>query len=275
MTWRDFPGLEGLYQYSDDGKVRAFPTPQQPDFADEWRRAREAQIFTEELLDAFLYQVNDSFTTMQSSSSAKDSRERAPGEDYSYLRPAPEPTRQPRLIGLYSPSPGCGKTTVAKALAPYGYERISFAQPLRDMLTPFLAALDYPATALTSPIHKDTPIRELGISPRDLMRTLGTEWGRTCVNPDTWLILAGRSIDRIHLADGYVVIDDVRFPNEANFILKRGGRLWKIERRNAVPASGHTSDTSMADWDDFDEVIYNDGSLQCLIDDVASLIRYP
>jgi hypothetical protein len=206
---------------------------------------------------------------------AKDSRERAPGEDYSYLRPAPEPKGQPRLIGLYSPSPGCGKTTVAKALAPYGYERISFAQPLRDMLTPFLAALDYPATALTSPIHKETPIRELGISPRDLMRTLGTEWGRTCVNPDTWLILAGRSIDRIHLAGGYVVIDDVRFPNEANFILKRGGKLWKIERQDAVPASGHASDTSMADWSDFDVVIHNNCSLKWLIHDVASLIRYP
>lgn len=251
--------------------------------------------------------------TLTAADLAKDSRERRPGDDYSYLREAtgasessPEidgaryysPTNDPnarypsvtkdpfkfsapgpgcKLIGLYSPFPGCGKTTVAKALAPYGYERISFAQPLRDMLEPFIRGLGLEGTSwLTSPSLKDEPIPGLNVSSRHLMRTLGTEWGRSCVHPDIWPTIALSRVKKIIWGGGSVVIDDVRFPNEAVLIKKHGGQLWRVERPDATAASEHPSDTSMADWvlEDFDEVIYNSGSLKCLIDGVADLVEH-
>jgi hypothetical protein len=204
---------------------------------------------------------------------AKDDRDRSAqaGHTGEYWQKEPFPG----LIGLYSPSPGCGKTTVAKALSPYGYERVSFAQPMRDMLAPFLQALGYGESYLSDPWRKDSRLHELGVSPRHLMRTLGTEWGRDCVHTDVWALLALKRIKDIRILAGLVVVDDVRFPNEAELIRKHGGQLWKIERKDAALASDHASDTSMADWDDFDAVIHNNGSLKCLIDDIASLIEHP
>jgi hypothetical protein len=214
-------------------------------------------------------------STPQQSSSAKDDRDRsAQGGHAEATEPRPS-SRLPGLIGLYSPSPGCGKTTVAKALAPYGYERVSFAQPLRDMLTPFLDALGYSENYLSQPWLKESPLHEIGVSPRNLMRTLGTEWGRTCVHPDVWAVLASMRIRKIQHNGGLVVIDDVRFPNEAELIRRHGGQLWLITREESVPASNHASDTSMADWDDFDAEFHNNGTLRCLIDDVADLMEHP
>ena len=215
------------------------------------------------------------FTAMLSSPSAKNDRDRsAQGGHAEATEPRPS-SDFPGLIGLYSPSPGCGKTTVAKALAPYGYERISFAQPLRDMLTPLLETLGYHEGYLNKPHLKERPLREIGVSARDLLRTLGTEWGRTCVHPDIWAMLASSQIREVQRSGGLVVIDDVRFPNEAELIRKHGGQLWLITRKDAVQASGHASDTSMADWNDFDVKLSNNGTLRCLIDDVANLMEHP
>ena len=238
----------------------------------EWRDMRQMQLFAEELLDSFRCQINNSFATMQSPSSARDSRDRsAQGGHAEATEPRPS-SRLPGLIGLYSPSPGCGKTTVAKALSPYGYERVSFAQPMRDMLAPFLQALGYSESYLNDSWRKDSRLLELGVSPRHLMRTLGTEWGRDCVHTEVWALLALKRIEDIRMRGGLVVVDDVRFPNEAELIRRHGGQLWKIEREESVPASDHASDTSMADWEDFDVLIHNDGSLKSLLDHVHCLI---
>ncbi len=211
---------------------------------------------------------------------AKDNRDRsAQGGHAEATEPRPS-SRLPGLIGLYSPSPGCGKTTVAKALSPYGYERVSFAQPMRDMLTPFLKALGYSGSYLNDSWRKDSRLLELGVSPRHLMRTLGTEWGRDCVHTEVWALLALKRIKDIRMRGGLVVVDDVRFPNEAELIRTHGGQLWRIEREESVPASDHASDNSLAyweeaDWEAFDVLIHNDGSLKCLLNDVHALISSP
>jgi hypothetical protein len=61
------------------------------------------------------------------------------------------------------------------------YARAAFADPLKDMLVTGLSVtrerdLDGP--------HKHDPTNYGGKSPRELMQTLGTEWGRELIDPD-------------------------------------------------------------------------------------------
>jgi len=74
------------------------------------------------------------------------------------------------LIGLYSPCPQCGKTTLANLL---DHERMSFADPLRDMVMLLLHRLSYDLETTERFLHgdlKEHTIPELGNrSPRYLL----------------------------------------------------------------------------------------------------------
>lgn len=102
----------------------------------------------------------------------------------------------PTLVGLYSPTPGCGKTTSAEYLRAFGFKRLSFAGPLRRMVAVLLTELGYDYDQLDTllGLNKEQPLPSLGVSSRDLMRTLGTEWGRQCVHPQIWLMCASQSL---------------------------------------------------------------------------------
>jgi hypothetical protein len=67
-----------------------------------------------------------------------------------------------------------------------------------------------------------------------------------------------------------VVISDVRFPNEAEAIKKLGGSVWRINRRNHSAANGHTSEHALDNYM-FNHVIYNDGTVDDLTDEVFML----
>ena len=43
-----------------------------------------------------------------------------------------------RIIALYSPRPGCGKSSIAAALQKQGWAVVSFAEPMRQMVMTFL-----------------------------------------------------------------------------------------------------------------------------------------
>lgn len=96
------------------------------------------------------------------------------------------------------------------------------------------------------------------VTPRLAMQTLGTEWGRRLF-ADVWVEATLREI-----RDGErVVLCDVRFPNEAIAIRRRGGRVIRLTRGR--PESAHPSETALADRTDcFDAVIDNQGSLEDL-----------
>ncbi len=165
----------------------------------------------------------------------------------------------PRLIGLYSPAPGCGKTTAANLFIEH--QRVSFAAPLKravwrllDKLNIRLPGAHYVYT------DKEAIIPELGVSARHMMQTLGTEWGRACIHPDFWVMIARAKTQRI-MADGRsVVIDDVRFPNEAAMIRELGGELWRIDRPGIAYDGDHSSEGGLEEITP-DRVIVNDGTI--------------
>ena len=166
----------------------------------------------------------------------------------------------PRLIGLYSPAPGCGKTTVANLLIEH--RRVSFAAPLKGAVSNMLHELGIVGVHFVH-TDKEAIIPELGVSARHMMQTLGTEWGRACIHPDFWVKIARAKTQRTMNDGGCVVIDDVRFPNEAAMIFELGGELWRIDRPGVTYNGDHSSEGGLEDITP-DRVIVNDGSIDQL-----------
>ena len=174
-----------------------------------------------------------------------------------------------RLIGLYSNAPGSGKSTIAGMLR--GYKRLSFADPLRKFSAQILLSLGYNGLTWLR-YKKEEKIAELGVSPRQMMQTLGTEWGRSCIHPDLWIMVAAGTVEKQLKRGRNVVIDDVRFPNEAEMIRKLGGELWLVDRPGVVYEGNHASEGALHSIVP-DAVINNSGSLTQLRQVVACLLE--
>lgn len=167
----------------------------------------------------------------------------------------------PKIIGLWSAAPGCGKTTVAQMICDETSVHciLPFADPLKQMVIHLLIAAGYTPAAASQYVHveKQEPLTLLPGSPtaRFLLQTLGTQWGRQIVADDLWLRVWILQAQRHE----FVIADDVRFPNEAKAVTELGGEMWCITRPGCVDTSGHESERGLGDIA-FDRVIVNDGS---------------
>jgi hypothetical protein len=159
-----------------------------------------------------------------------------------------------------------GKDTVANfIIAAIGGYRYSFADPIRAMLVPLGVDMNDPYWQA----RKEDIIPALGVSPRRMMQTLGTEWGRNLINPDLWIILAHQRL----LQNGPgMVIPDVRFENEAAWIRKHGGWIIHVIRPDAKAIEAHASEDGI-EVQDTDAQIFNSGTLEELQLSVRKLLR--
>lgn len=177
----------------------------------------------------------------------------------------------PRLIGIHAPVPGSGKTTIANFLVEkYNYHRIPFADPLKLMTRSLLQSFGYTITygdmLLNNPILKEQILPELGVTPRFMMQTLGTEWGRKIIHPEIWLLAWKRSVEELGIY-GNVVVDDVRFPNELDIVKSHpSSTLWWVDRPSAAVTTevmAHSSQQPL-DQAQFDQIIVNNGTIKDL-----------
>jgi hypothetical protein len=136
----------------------------------------------------------------------------------------------PVLIGLMG-NRGIGKTTTAKAVCDRyeGFRRMSFADAVRAAGNEYFANERIKDPVISRWLHsvgeqpfahgtKDTPIPGLGITPRDILIEIGE--GRRQDDPNVWV---DKIVDQIVDFTGHVIIDDVRFENEVDFIHSAGG----------------------------------------------------
>lgn len=150
-----------------------------------------------------------------------------------------------------------GKDTIVRHLvANYGYVQQSFAEPLRKFVCELVGidrrALDY---------VKEDVVKWLGKSPRQMLQTLGTEWGRSMVNENIWILVGMDSAERTQRHAGKPsAFSDVRFENEADAIRQRGGRIIHVVRPDALEVAAHVSEAGVPRHES-DIVIVNDGSL--------------
>jgi hypothetical protein len=177
------------------------------------------------------------------------------------------------LIGLTGRA-GAGKDTAADYLcAEYGFVRASFAEPLKSMLEAMLEHANIDHIWLHEPGFKNEAIPGLAVSARELMQTLGTEWGRRLIHTDLWVQLLDRhlGIRAGHPVHDRIVITDVRFQNEGEWVRANGGHLLRLAREQAVAVRAHESEAHiealMADT-----ALHNDGSVQHLQDMLDGLM---
>jgi hypothetical protein len=183
----------------------------------------------------------------------------------------------PFLIGLTGVA-GAGKDTAADRLCSHhGFERHAFAEPIRDMLTALLVGMGLDYAYLFERHLKERPLPHLDVTPRSLMQTLGTEWGRELFGPQFWVCCAALTLglhDRPTSTPVHdrIVLTDVRFAEEAAWIKSFGGVIVRIDRAGAGIPGQHVSELQAqhikATWR-----IANNGTVADLhqhVDDMAS-----
>ncbi|GAB1389891.1 MAG: hypothetical protein AMXMBFR78_11610 [Rubrivivax sp.] len=180
-------------------------------------------------------------------------------------------SHRPLLIGLIGRA-GAGKDTVAGYLEDeHAFERIGFADPIRDMVLALFNRAGIPEAWASERALKEQPTG-LGVSYRRIAQTLGTEWGRSCIAPDLWIRIAALQLDQCVLQQHAVVISDVRFANEAAWIRQRGGVLVRVLRDGPPAAADHISEHELANLQ-VDHELLNHGGLETLFDQVERLIE--
>lgn len=118
-----------------------------------------------------------------------------------------------------------GKTTVARQLCAKGFHELAFADPIVDALT---MIFDVPSEYRTS--KKEHSLPGFNFSYRKATQTLGTDWGRRMLDPDLWIQVLANRIQMVADDSDCIVISDVRFENEAQWIRSQGGEVWHIVR---------------------------------------------
>lgn len=176
------------------------------------------------------------------------------------------------IVGIHGKAVS-GKDTVADQLVrEFAAAKESFAAPLYKGLA---VMLDIPVADLQRRATKEEPIEWLDRSPRFLLQTLGTEWGRDLVGWDVWVRALHRRCEQVEAVwedNGYLprawVISDVRFEDEAAFV-REHGVLIHLVRDGAPPVNGHVSELGVEFRADVDLVLENNGTL----DDLAAAVR--
>ena len=178
-----------------------------------------------------------------------------------------------------------GKSELAKVCEQYGYERLYFALPLKQLCADILkisiddlnkAKVEKTEIGVTIEkdicelISKETDIpfdtvMEIcnGVKIRDvrhMLQFIGTDLIRK-YNTDWHVNKIRAMIDK----DKNYVIDDVRFPNEKKMIEELEGECWFIVRPTLDNISNHESETSIT-WNDcWNRIIINDSTLPILL----------
>lgn len=152
----------------------------------------------------------------------------------------------------------------------------SFAAPIKTMAAVLLDYFGMGSIMDNSTLvpfiegdRREEVIEGIGVSTRQILQTLGTEWGRDTVNPDLWLNCMETRIRNYEMAKdhGYkgaiVFITDLRFDNEAQLVRRLGGRTIKIIRDDLPAVAPHVSEAGIA-FNLIDEVVSNNSSFEDL-----------
>ena len=138
------------------------------------------------------------------------------------------------LIGLVG-FIGSGKGTIADILTKkHNFTKLSFADTLKDATA---AIFGWQRHLLEGDTDESRSWRETPdewwsarfgyeLTPRLALQMMGTEAGRDVFHSDIWLC----SLERRMELYPNVVIADVRFPNEIDFIQSKGGFIVRISR---------------------------------------------
>jgi len=170
---------------------------------------------------------------------------------------------KPAVIG-FAGKARSGKDTAGKYLVDnYQFAHYYFAKPLKEGAKLMFNLTDEQIE------NKEKVIEPWGKSPRELYQLLGTDVARS-IDRKVWIKNAEMFV-RKH--PGFsVVITDVRFTNEAEWIRSKGGIVIYLESktRGINSGTGHSSENGLT-GDDVDVLIENDGTINALYEKIEAL----
>jgi hypothetical protein len=128
---------------------------------------------------------------------------------------------------------GSGKGTVGDMFESHGFVKDSFAKPLKDACS---VMFGWPRELLEGDTEVSRKWREepdtfwsekfgYSFTPRYALQLMGTEAGRNVFHQDIWVMSL---LNRAKGKD--VVVTDVRFKNEINYIQENGGIIVRVKR---------------------------------------------
>lgn len=112
------------------------------------------------------------------------------------------------------------------------------------------------------------------LTPRKLLQLLGTECGRQIIHPNIWI----NALFADYNASSKWIISDTRFPNEIESIKKHNGLTIRINRDSVLrtgkvfDTDNHESETALDDYQGFDYVIDNNGTIEELKEVVKDIL---
>ncbi len=195
----------------------------------------------------------------------------------------------PKLIGIHGHARAGKDTAAAFLVSTYkDHYTESFAEPLKDAAS---AAFGVYRGYFDSPDYKEVPVEGWEVSPRQIVQFMGTELFRHQIGGllrgianDFWVRRLERRLTNQFIPDEQgeyspidtVVIPDVRFQNEYEWILDNGGFIFHLVRPGAdgnVGILGHASESSL-DLHNKERTyeILNDGTIPELHRKIANAI---
>jgi hypothetical protein len=166
-------------------------------------------------------------------------------------------THTKRSVATHSVSGliGSGKSTIATFLNTTGYRSVSFAGPLKDIVS---WLFNLPRDMLEGDTRESREWREvhnerIGMTPRKVLQLFGTEVGRHA-DVEVWT----RAL--VSNATGKIVVTDARFSNELELLHSMGIITLCVVRGTGGSPGAHVSETSHQDFV-FDHTIDNNGTL--------------
>jgi hypothetical protein len=163
-----------------------------------------------------------------------------------------------------------GKDTAAEAFVKHhGFVRVAFADAVKEAALALDPIVDFDPVLGTfdrlSEVVAGLGWEEAKEIPevRRILQRIGTEVVREVVHPRGWLMAWNRKV--AELADQgvrHIVVPDVRFRNEADYVTQLGGRVIRVVRPS-LPDSvdNHASETEQDDIE-ADLTVVNEGSAE-------------
>ncbi len=153
------------------------------------------------------------------------------------------------------------------------WEEKSFAKKLK-MIVSLLTGCNIEALESEEFKNKTVPITwsnsKLGITTyRDMLQKIGTELFRENIHNRIWIDLLFEDYKESPFTRW--LITDVRFRDEANEVINRGGFIIKINR--GTSESSHLSERDMEGYLNYKYIIDNNGTLYDLIGKVKNIMR--
>tara|TARA_B100001093_G_C26845475_1_gene1022578 strand:+ start:1272 stop:1889 length:618 start_codon:yes stop_codon:yes gene_type:complete len=194
------------------------------------------------------------------------------------------------IIGLCG-NKGSGKDTMADNLVfTENFIKIAFA----DFIKSALVELFGWDNNIFDPQNKETTDEYWGISPRKMCQELGTEFLRIhcqdfiskkfkLPNGDDYegtfhIKRINQDITKLLNLNSKcnIIISDIRFQDELNYVKKLGGKIIKIENENVQKNeySNHISEKNLNELKDIDYTIHNNGTINEFKKKIALMIEY-